>query len=128
MLVGIVVSNSILLVEFITHNRQTMGRDEALVQAGMTRLRPILMTMLTIIFGMIPISFGAGESVEMLSPMGIVIIGGVIASTIITLLFVPVLYAVIDDGKNRRAEKKQRKVDRIAALEESSGRLLYGQR
>jgi len=118
LLVGIVVTNSILLVEFITRNKQIMGRDEALVQAGMTRLRPILMTTLATIFGMVPISMGSEEGIEMLAPMGISIIGGLIASTLITLIFVPVLYAVIDDNKIKRTQKKQQKYERIAVLEE----------
>ncbi|MCL1809610.1 MAG: efflux RND transporter permease subunit [Clostridiales bacterium] len=117
MLVGIVVNNAILLVEFITQNKKLMGRDEALVQAGKVRLRPILMTMMTTIVGMIPISLGLGEGTEMLAPMGIAIIGGLLTSTVVTLVFVPVLYSIIDDGKTKRLQKKDRKHERVAALE-----------
>ncbi|MCL1810556.1 MAG: efflux RND transporter permease subunit, partial [Clostridiales bacterium] len=117
MLVGIVVNNAILLVEFITQNKKVMDRDEALVQAGKVRLRPILMTSLTTCVGMIPISLGLGEGTEMLAPMGIAIIGGLIASTLVTLIFVPVLYSIIDDGKNKRLLKKEQKQQRISALE-----------
>ena len=117
MLVGIVVKNAILLIEFITQNKKVMGRDEALVQAGKVRLRPILMTALTTIVGMIPISLGLGEGTEMLAPMGIAIIGGLIASTIVTLVFVPVLYSIIDDFRTKRSVKKELKYKMVAELE-----------
>jgi len=94
-----------------------MERDEALIQAGKTRLRPILMTSLTTIVAMTPLAIGLGEGAEMLSPMAIAIIGGLIASTIVTLIFVPVLYSIMDDGKTRRLMKKEVKHGRIAALE-----------
>jgi HAE1 family hydrophobic/amphiphilic exporter-1 len=117
MLVGIVVNNSILLVTFITQYRHTMGRDESLIEAGKVRLRPILMTSLTTIAAMTPISLGIGEGTEMMAPMGISIIGGLIASTLITLIFVPVLYSVIDDNKTKRLLKKAKKHERISILE-----------
>jgi HAE1 family hydrophobic/amphiphilic exporter-1 len=117
MLVGIVTNNAILLVTFTTQNQRTMGRDESLVQAGKTRLRPILMTTVSTCAAMIPISLGIGEGTELMAPMGVAIIGGLIASTIITLLFVPVLYSIIDDNKTRRIMKKEMKMARIAALE-----------
>ena len=117
MLVGIVINNSILLVTFISQYRATMGRDEALVAAGRTRLRPILMTTLSTCAAMIPISLGIGEGTEVMAPMGISVIGGLIASTIITLIFVPVLFSIIDDNKAKRVLKKERKMERIAALE-----------
>jgi len=117
MLVGIVVKTAILLVEFITQNKKRMERDEALIEAGKVRLRPILMTALATCFGMVPISLGIGEGSEMLAPMGVAIIGGLLVSTLITLIFVPVLYAVFDDNKIKRALKKERKYERISALE-----------
>ena len=116
-LIGIVVNNSILLVEFINQNKQTMGRDEALVQAGMMRLRPILMSSGTTVIGMIPLSLGFGDGGELLAPMGISIIGGLAASTIVTLFLIPVLYAIIDDRQLARAAKKSIKAMEIAALE-----------
>ena len=117
MLVGIVINNSILLVTFISKYRNTMGRDDSLVAAGKTRLRPILMTTLSTCAAMIPISLGIGEGTEVMAPMGISIIGGLIASTLVTLIFVPVLYSIIDDNKTKRVLKKERKLERIAALE-----------
>jgi HAE1 family hydrophobic/amphiphilic exporter-1 len=117
MLVGIVINNSILLVTFIKQYQHTMDRNDSLVAAGRIRLRPILMTSLSTCAAMIPISLGIGEGTELMAPMGIAIIGGLIASTLITLIFVPVLYSIIDDGKIKRAVKRQRKLERIAALE-----------
>ena len=116
-LVGIVVNNSILLVEFINQNKQIMGRDEALVQAGVMRLRPILMSCGTTVIGMIPLSLGLGDGGELLAPMGISIIGGLIASTVVTLFLIPVLYAIIDDKKIKRAGKKAAKAARVEELE-----------
>jgi len=105
MLVGIVVNNAILLIEFISHNKDSMGTHEALVQAGKLRLRPILMTATTTCVGMIPISLGLGEGGEMLAPMAISIIGGLIASTLVTLILIPVLYSVIDEKRTKQAAK-----------------------
>ncbi|HZK87675.1 MAG TPA: efflux RND transporter permease subunit [Anaerovoracaceae bacterium] len=117
MLVGIVVNNAILLIEFISHNKKSMGTHEALVQAGKLRLRPILMTATTTCVGMIPISLGLGEGGEMLAPMAISIIGGMIASTIVTLILIPVLYSVIDEKRILRAAKKAAKDEEIIELE-----------
>ena len=117
LLVGIVVNNAILLIEFISHNRQVMGRDEALVQAGKLRMRPILMTTTTTCVGMIPMSLGLGEGGEMLAPMAISIIGGMIASTLVTLVFIPVLYSAIDDKRQKRDLRRQAKDQQIMELE-----------
>jgi HAE1 family hydrophobic/amphiphilic exporter-1 len=117
MLVGIVVNNAILLIEFISQNKKIMGRDEALVQAGKLRLRPILMTTTTTCVGMIPISLGLGEGGEMLAPMAISIIGGLTASTLVTLILIPVLYASIDDIRTKRAAKRAAKNEAIVMLE-----------
>jgi len=117
MLVGIVISNSILLVEFIRQNKLIMGRDEALIQAGKVRLRPILMTTVATCAGMIPMSLSIGEGTEMLAPMAISIIGGLIASTLVTLVLIPVLYGIVDDHKNKRIRKAELKDERIRSLE-----------
>ena len=116
-LVGIVVNNAILLVEFIKINSKTMGRDEAIVKAGTSRLRPILMTSLTTIVGMIPMSLGRGDGGEILAPMGVSIMGGLVGSTVGALLLVPVLYAWNDDRHNRRMAEKQKHAEEIAELE-----------
>ncbi|MFV0517635.1 MAG: efflux RND transporter permease subunit [Aminipila sp.] len=117
MLVGIVVNNAILLVEFINQNKLIMGRDEALVQAGKMRLRPILMSACTTVIGMVPLAIGVGEGGETLAPMGISIIGGLIASTIVTLILVPVLYAMFDDRKFKKDVKRKAHDEMVAELE-----------
>lgn len=117
MLVGIVVNNSILLVEFVNHYKDSMGLDDALVQAGKLRLRPILMSATTTIVGMIPISLGIGEGGEVMAPMGISVIGGLAASTLVTLFLIPVIYSMIEHRKERRRLKKQAKEEHIAELE-----------
>jgi HAE1 family hydrophobic/amphiphilic exporter-1 len=114
MLVGIVVNNAILLVEFINQNKQTMGREDAIAEAGKVRMRPIMMTTMTTVLGMVPMSLGIGEGMEMMAPMGICIIGGLIASTIVTLFLIPILYSIVDDietkGRNRRSAKRKVKL------------------
>ncbi len=109
MLVGIVVNNAILLVEFINQNKKIMGRDDAITQAGQARMRPILMTTLTTVLGMVPMAMGIGEGMEMMAPMGISIIGGLIASTIVTLFLVPILYAIVDDMETKKRNRKTAK-------------------
>lgn len=118
MLIGIVVNNSILLVEFIRQNKDHMPLNEALIKAGQLRLRPILMTTAATCAGMVPLSLGIGEGTEMLAPMGITIIGGLIASTIVTLVFVPVLYGIMEDFTAKRKEKKRLRDEEIRLLEE----------
>ena len=96
MLMGLVTKNAILLVDF-TNQALREGRPlvEAIREAGQVRLRPILMTTLAMIFGMLPMAIGTGQGGEMLAPMGRAVIGGVITSTLLTLLVVPVLYTYI---------------------------------
>ncbi|MBN7772006.1 efflux RND transporter permease subunit [Clostridium aminobutyricum] len=117
MLAGIVVNNSILIVEFIHRNKLIMGRDEALIQAGKLRLRPILMGSATTCVGMIPMSMGLGDGGETLAPMAISIIGGLIASTLVTLILIPVLYASFDDMKMKRENKQRIRDEKLAILE-----------
>ena len=113
MLIGIVVNNAILLVEFIGQNRESMGRDEAIAEAGSTRMRLILMTTLTTIISMVPMALGIGEGLELMAPMAVSVMGGLIASTLLTLFIIPVLYAIVDDietknGKRRLARREIR--------------------
>ncbi len=117
MLVGIVVNNSILLVEFIRQYQDELGLYEALVQAGKLRLRPILMSCVTTVVGMIPLSLGFGDGGEILAPMGISIIGGLVASTVVTLFIVPVFYSLVEERKQRKAKRKLAKAEKLAALE-----------
>lgn len=125
MLVGIVVNNSILLVEFINQYKGTLGLDAALVQAGQLRLRPIMMSAVTTIVGMIPIALGFGDGGAMLAPMGISIIGGLTASTLVTLFLIPVIYSAVEHRKMRRAEKRAAADAHVRELEEAWAREDY---
>ncbi|HSV78226.1 MAG TPA: efflux RND transporter permease subunit [Ramlibacter sp.] len=98
LLMGLVTKNAILLVDFAIRMRaQGMGRTEALLQAARVRLRPILMTTLAMIFGMVPLAFALTEGSEQRAPMGQAVIGGVITSSLLTLVVVPVAYCLLDD-------------------------------
>ncbi|MEY2952269.1 MAG: hypothetical protein RLZZ401_356 [Pseudomonadota bacterium] len=98
MLMGLVTKNAILLVDFAIRARQDgMGRHDALLLAAKVRLRPILMTTLAMIFGMVPLAFALTEGSEQRAPMGQAVIGGVITSSLLTLVVVPVVYCYMDD-------------------------------
>lgn len=97
LLMGLAVKNSILLVDFTNRMRaQGMSRREALLTAGPVRLRPVLMTTLSLILGMLPVALGLGAGGSFRAPMAIAVIGGLITSTILTLLIVPVAYSILD--------------------------------
>jgi HAE1 family hydrophobic/amphiphilic exporter-1 len=100
MLAGIVVSNAILLVDYtnILRRRDGMALRQAVEQAGRTRLRPIIMTTLTTILGLVPMALAIGEGSELQAPLARVVIGGLTASTLITLVFVPTLYTIFEEG------------------------------
>jgi HAE1 family hydrophobic/amphiphilic exporter-1 len=104
MLMGLVTKNAILLVDFANRaqRHEGMSQRDALLKAGKVRLRPILMTTAAMILGMLPLALGLGEGSEQQSPMGRAIIGGVITSTLLTLVLVPVLYTWLD-RKGRKA-------------------------
>jgi HAE1 family hydrophobic/amphiphilic exporter-1 len=97
MLSGIVVNNSIVLVDYVNQLRQR-GRSkiDALREAASVRLRPILMTTLTTVLGLTPMALGFGEGAEIRAPMAIAVIGGLALSTLLTLVVIPVFYAVVD--------------------------------
>lgn len=118
MLIGMVVNNAILLVEFINQNKEIMDRNEAIAQAGSVRLRPILMTTLTTVLGMLPMATGIGGGTATMAPMAIAMIGGMIASTVITLFLIPVLYAIVDD-KEQRIRTKRRGKKRLHLYQEA---------
>ena len=102
MLMGLVCKNAILLIDFIKESlSKGLSRNEAIMLAGQTRLRPILMTTAAMVMGMIPLALGIGEGSEQQAPMAHAIIGGVITSTLLTLIVVPVIYTYLDDGKQR---------------------------
>ena len=101
-LMGLVTKNAILLVDFANRGqREGLDRHAALLAAGQVRLRPILMTTAAMIFGMLPLAIGLGEGAEQQAPMGRAIIGGVITSTLLTLVVVPVIYTYIDAFERR---------------------------
>ena len=109
MLAGIVVNNAIILVDYAgTLRREGMEVHEALVTAGKRRLRPILMSSLTTIVGLIPMAAGFGGEVEMMQGMAVVVIGGLSLSTVLTLVLIPTFYLIFDreDRNNRRMQRK----------------------
>jgi multidrug efflux pump subunit AcrB len=110
MLVGIVVKNGIVIVDFTNLQRERgVALNDAVITAGKSRLRPVLMTTLTTVLGMIPLAVGSGEGSEIWKPMGVSIIGGLTFSTILTLLVLPALYSAFNVGK----AKKERKANTI---------------
>ncbi|SCY33672.1 efflux RND transporter permease subunit [Alkaliphilus peptidifermentans] len=110
MLAGIVVNNAIVLVDYInTLRKRGMERTDAICKAGPIRLRPILMTTLTTVLGLIPLALGIGEGAEQQAPMAITVIGGLSFSTLLTLVFIPVIYTILDDFKNWMKKKVFRK-------------------
>jgi hydrophobe/amphiphile efflux-1 (HAE1) family protein len=105
MLMGLVTKNAILLVDFTNHGqREGKNQYDAIMAAGQVRLRPILMTTLAMIFGMLPMAIGMGDGGEMQAPMGRAVIGGVITSTLLTLVVVPVAYTYLDKLGKRAAK------------------------
>ncbi len=97
MLAGIVVNNAIVLVDLVNQLRaRGMAREAALVEAGRSRLRPIIMTMLTTTLGLLPMALGIGQGSEIRAPMAITVIGGILFSTLLTLVVVPVAYSLLD--------------------------------
>ncbi|MBP2033589.1 hydrophobe/amphiphile efflux-1 (HAE1) family protein [Clostridium algifaecis] len=102
MLMGLVTKNGILLIDFAKQNyAKGMNLKEALIKAGRTRLRPIIMTTLAMIFGMVPVAIANGSGSELRAPMAFAIIGGLVTSTLLTLLFVPVVYTYLNDFKKK---------------------------
>jgi len=107
MSVGVATANSILLVTFANDERHT-GKNavEAALSAGFTRLRPVVMTALAMIIGMLPMSLGLGEGGEQNAPLGRAVIGGLLFATLATLLFVPVVYSVLRKKEGHRPEEQ----------------------
>lgn len=107
MLVGIVVKNGIVLVDFTNLLRDRgVSLGQAIIQAGRSRLRPVLMTTLTTLLAMVPLAVSTGEGSEMWKPMGITIIGGLLFSTLVTLVLVPVVYSLFGTADIRKKRKK----------------------
>ncbi len=104
MLMGLVTKNAILLVDFTNHGQRAgLSQHDAILAAGQVRLRPILMTTLAMVFGMLPMAIGVGDGGESQAPMGRAVIGGVITSTLLTLVVVPVAYTYLDKLGKRAA-------------------------
>ena len=99
MLVGTVVNNGILYVDTVNQYRSEMDRDTALIEAGATRLRPILMTTLTTIVSMIPMALAYGDSGKSMQGLALVDVGGLVASTVLALLMLPIYYEVMSPKK-----------------------------
>lgn len=107
MLAGIVVNNAIVLIDLINHLRDKgMPRVDAIIEAGKLRLRPILMTTLTTALGLLPMALGLGEGAEIRAPMAITVIGGLLVSTGLTLLVVPVVYSILDRRGDAKASSR----------------------
>ncbi len=110
MTIGIVVNNGIVLVDYANLNRERgMGIIRAVVDSGKSRLRPVLMTTLTTVLGMLPLALGRGEGSEVWRGMGMTVAWGLSVSTLVTLVFVPVLYTIFAAfglGRRRRKSRK----------------------
>lgn len=104
MLVGIVVNNAIVLIDYINQLRiKGMSMEEAIPLAGKTRLRPVLMTALTTIFGLLPLALLGGEGSSLWKPLGTVVIGGLTMATVVTLILIPVVYSIVEKRIKRKA-------------------------
>ncbi len=119
MLVGIVVKNGIVMVDYINLNRERgNGIIRAVVTGGKSRLRPVLMTSLTAILGMLPLAMSHGQGAEMWKPMAVTVIGGLTVSTMLTLIVVPVIYTLFAGGGVKRKHKKNKKAALLKQLGE----------
>jgi multidrug efflux pump subunit AcrB len=108
MLMGLVTKNSILLVDYANQQRRAgLSVKEALMVAGEVRIRPIIMTSFAMIFGMLPLSLALNEGGELQAPMGQAIIGGVITSTLLTLVVVPIIYTYLDQWTHRKSRTER---------------------
>lgn len=123
MLIGTVVNSGILYVETVNQYRETMDRDTALIEAGATRLRPILMTTMTTVISMIPMAMAWGNSGAMTQDLAVVNIGGLTASTFLSLLLLPVFYNIISRSPKEKKEKKERKQNNIWRKKGKKGEL-----
>ncbi len=111
LLMGIVAKNAILLIDFAkwAHTGRGLDRREALIEAGRIRLRPILMTTLALIAGMVPVAMGLGEGADFRAPLGRAVIGGVITSTVLTLVVIPTVYEILDEWREGLLARFRRK-------------------
>lgn len=119
MLSGIVVNNAIVLIDYIlTLRSEGEERNDAILKAGPVRLRPVLMTALTTIFGLIPLAVASGEGSEIEAPLAITVIGGLLLSTVLTLVFIPIMYSLVDDGRNYVGSKFVKDTNELTSRED----------
>ena len=109
MLAGIVVNNAILLIDTanLLRRRDGLSLTKALRETGRRRLRPILMTTLTTVLGLVPLAMGLGDGGEAQAPLARAVIGGLTSSTLITLFFIPAVYSLVEGRKLARVAKKK---------------------
>ena len=120
LLVGIVAKNAILLIDFAKWSEEAgMTRRDALIQAGRVRLRPILMTTFALVAGMVPVALGRGEGGDFRAPLGVTVIGGVVTSTLLTLLVIPTVYEILADSRDWLAAKLWRSKSPAPAAHEA---------
>jgi HAE1 family hydrophobic/amphiphilic exporter-1 len=127
MLMGLVTKNGILLIDFVNQRRaEGESRLDAILQSGRIRLRPIIMTTMSMIFGMLPLAFALGEGAEQRAPMARAVIGGLITSTLLTLFVVPVVYSLLDDAtewlRHRRRVRAPQPGSPVPALADANVR------
>jgi HAE1 family hydrophobic/amphiphilic exporter-1 len=115
-LIGIITNNGIILVDYANLLRKRgYSLNDAITEAARSRLRPILMTTLTTVLGLVPMAFFPGEGTELVSPIGKTVLGGLSFGTLMTLFLMPVMYAIIHKHSDRRALEALEKRERIAA-------------
>lgn len=117
MLIGIVVNNAIVLIDFINETRRgdpEQNREDAIVNSGKARMRPVLMTTITSVLGFLPMALSKADGSEMMKPLAMVLVGGLSVSTLLTLYVIPVVYAIFDDMGIKRANKKAAKAAKKA--------------
>jgi HAE1 family hydrophobic/amphiphilic exporter-1 len=118
MLVGIVVNNAVVMIDYINNRRKIMKRREAILEAAPIRLRPILMTTLTTVLALMPLAIGFGTGAETQQPMAVVVIGGLLFSTILTLVIIPVIYDIVADIRLKVVNWFRKVVHKEEALSE----------
>jgi HAE1 family hydrophobic/amphiphilic exporter-1 len=125
LLMGIVAKNAILLIDFAKWAREKDGLSlrDALIEGGAIRLRPILMTTFALIAGMLPVAIGAGEGADFRAPLGRAVIGGVITSTLLTLIAIPTFYEIFDGWRQWFSQKFGFRVSQKTAEHRVPGRL-----
>jgi len=112
----VVVNDSIVLVDFISSLRKKgVGRLDSIMQAGKLRLRPVILTTLTTMVGLMPVAYGLGGSDPFLKPMALAIVWGLVFGTVLTLLFVPSLYSIADEWVDKLKEKTEASIKQYRA-------------